>query len=346
MSHTYNASASTATPGSPFSLLVPDDGDADTAASVNTPFQKLADMLEFTRQGAVGWYGNGSDGALAFNGIGAVTGFTGPVASVYTATRDIFASSAVISSAVTVQMAGFRFYCAGLLDMSAANAAIAADGGAASGATGGTGATGGVLATAAAMNGAAGVVGPNNGNGVALTSSLSALFNSGTVTGGGASGGGQPGGQGTAAAPAVTAGDVRVPSVLATGLLVGAGGVISPNGGAGGGSGGAAAGGTSGGGGGGGGVLIVCALVLNLSGTAVIGARGGAGGNATAGNAGGGGGGQGGFVGLTYRSLATGSQDPVVNGRIIVTPGTGGTKTGTGLNGVNGFGGGFYVQRA
>lgn len=49
MSHTYNAAAGSATPGSALTLTVPDDGDARTAAAQNTPDQKMSDLLEYVR---------------------------------------------------------------------------------------------------------------------------------------------------------------------------------------------------------------------------------------------------------------------------------------------------------
>lgn len=50
-----------------------------------------------------GQFGTGADGNLNFDGVGAVTGYTGPVANVYTATRSVQAGNITVAAGVTVK---------------------------------------------------------------------------------------------------------------------------------------------------------------------------------------------------------------------------------------------------
>ena len=283
--------------------------------------------------GSAGLFGDGSDGALSFDGASAVAGCTRS-GSVYTATRDLHASSASFAASVQLKMAGYALYCTGLLDLSAANCIISNDGNA------GTGTTGGAVAankfgTSAGSAGTDGVVGPANGT----TAASNVLNGLGAVGGdGGASGGGQTGGAHAAvSAPS----NWRAGLVYQLGYFVLSAGLIYLQGGGGGTGGGAAGGGTSGAGGGGGGILIVSTWAINISGTSIIRAIGANGSNASAGNAGGGGGGGGGAVLLSYRRNA-GSTDPST--RVSMTGGGGGAGTGTGSTGTSGSAGTAYVR--
>lgn len=61
-------------------------------------------------------FGDGSDGAAVFNGVDAVTG-AGLVGSTYTLTRDVYYTSATISTGVTVKPAGYRMFGTGTLTL-------------------------------------------------------------------------------------------------------------------------------------------------------------------------------------------------------------------------------------
>lgn len=302
-SRTHTGDASGVDLTVPVSVNTPASGDGRSAASIQQAIEPLSDTVEALRiDGGNAIFGDGSDGAAAFDGSTAVTGCSRS-GSVYTATRDLFFTDAIFSANVTLKMAGFRLYVSGTLDTHAANVTIHVDGGAGSSVTAGTaGGNGGVLATSGA--GAAG-----GGNGGA-SASVSACLGGAGGTGGTGAGGGSPG---TSTATAVTAaqGNIRVPGSIWTGMLFGASGVTVVNGGAGGGGGQGSGGGTNGGyGGGGGGVLLICARTIRFAASTVLRAAGGAGGSASGASAGGGGGGGGGAVILLYRNKYTGSTAP------------------------------------
>lgn len=282
------------------------------------------------RRARTDWFGDGSDGALAFDGTSAVTGCS-LAATVYTLTRDLYASSITLSGTVTrIKTANFRIFINGTL---AANVdcIISADGTAASGGTGGTGLAsqtlqgsqaGGdavPLGTGTAGQGSARALGGSGGDGGALTGSPS--------VGGGASGG-------IATAPTAAQGGMPHHALFA--LL---GGFVNAQGtsfGIYGGGGGGAAGnmsgsgsGSAGAGGASGGIVDVFALNITVaaSKTLTLRANGGAGSNATSGTAaqlGGGGGGGGGAVLLTYGTKT-------ITGTLTLTAagGAAGTKLGT-----------------
>lgn len=333
MSHTYTADPSSATPGTTLAITVPDDGDARTAAAQNTPDQAIANLLEATQRVAFGpgLFGDGSDGAAAFDGSNAVTGAS-RVGSVYTLTRDVYYTTATLSAGVTVKLSGFRLFCSVLLDMTAATTTISADGAAASAGTGGTSSPAGPLSPTANA-GANGTLAASGGGASSITN---AYGGAGGASGNAGSGAGAGGG---VTAPTVVVGSVRRPPGCFDGLLYGTGGVAASNGGAGGGGGGGNASTNTGGGGGEGGkVCFVSAFAINLSATASISAQGGAGGAGTATNCSGGGGGGGGLVLVLYKRLMPSSQ--TVTARTTVAGGAGGASGGgAGQAGVTGSSG-------
>src|SRR5271165_1498310 len=107
------------------------------------------------------YFGDGSDGAAAFNGS-AVTGTsgTGP----YTLTRDVYYTTCTLSASTVVNTAGYRMFCTGTLTLNTSSV-IQNNGAAASGATGGTGATEAFLGGTVTNPGATGPGGAStNGN--------------------------------------------------------------------------------------------------------------------------------------------------------------------------------------
>ena len=285
---------------------------------------------------AFGLYGDGSDGACAFDGSTVVLGIT-PSTNVYTLTRDIYASSITVSTGVTVKTAGFRVFCTGLTSV-LGTGSINCDGNAAVTTTAGviTNANGSLGAGTA---GGAGGVGNNAGS---PGTNHAAGFPGGTGAGGAGGTDGTHAGAaaGTYAALAAVKGGGRYLPALLTGTVFGTqtSGTASLAslfmGGTGGGGAGCDNAATSGGaGGGGGGVLVLATQGLNLAGSITCTGGAGSAGISAANNAGGGGGGGGGVVIVIY-SVKTGS------GTITAAGGAGGAKAGaSGVAGSAGTGG-------
>src|ERR1043166_3260806 len=61
-----------------------------------------------------GMFGDGSDGAVIFDGTTAVLGLV-PSASAYTLNRSIFCSSITINGSVKIKTAGYKIFCTGTL---------------------------------------------------------------------------------------------------------------------------------------------------------------------------------------------------------------------------------------
>lgn len=332
-SRTYTGSASGVNLGTTFTAATPASGDARTAASVQEAVEPLVDKAEALRlDGGNADFGDGSDGAAAFDGATAVTGCTRS-GSVYTMTRHCFWTTGTISNNVEVKSAGFLPHFNVLLDANSTSPKITCNGNAGSGVTGGT-AVGGILGGAAAGGSGGASGGPNNGTaGDSVTNALGGVGG----TGGNGAGGGAAGG--TVTAPAATAGSVRQPFTRFSGFLLGSSGLNTIKGGSGGGGG---AGGTGAGGGGGapGGALIINARRIKCSASAKFEAKGGAGANSSGGAAaGGGGGGGGGVVIINYRNSEGVDPDTCVD----VSGGAGGT--GSSNNGTAGATGNKYVNR-
>ena len=182
-------------------LRMPGSGDAGDITSIVQMFKTLADGEAWLMQngaGSAGQFGDGSDGALTFDGSATVLGMA-PVSHVYTLTRDIFATNLTLSSAiVTIKTNGWRIYCTGTLTTNGGG--IRADG--ASGVLGAAGAAGAVRSIASGSAGGAGQAGAGSaGNNIASTLSYAGNGASGGAGSSGAGGtGGTNGGAITAAA--------------------------------------------------------------------------------------------------------------------------------------------------
>ena len=282
-------------------------------------------------------FGHGRDGALAFDGAGAVAGYS-KSGSTYTGTRDVAATSITISTGVTVIPAGFRIRCTGTLTIQGTGT-ITANGNAASGITGGSGGGVGGPGTlhAASASGASGRSTAGAGGGGAGTS----VAIGGAGGAGGAAAGGSPAGGsgGTVTAPTAAQGDVRDPPWIFSGLIestTGGGTASLDTGGAGGAGGHDGVSGNSGGGGGSAGALYIACDTIDNAGS--ITANGGAGGNATGTANGGGGGGGGGWLLLVYRATSGSGL-----GTVTASGGAAGNGSGAGSNGSPGSSGAAYT---
>lgn len=284
-------------------------------------------------QDSRGEFGDGSDGAVNFDGTSTVLGLV-PSAGAYTLTRDIFCTSIQVgggATATTILPSGWRIFCTGTVTI-AANGTISANGASASGTNNGTNGPAGPVA---ALGG-----GRPGGNGTTTNGNAgTASTGVGTGSSGGGGNGLQPPsttttGAASSAAPSSGVGWLRTPfSVLATALF-NTSAVNRIDGGSGGASGGGDGTNKGGGGGAGGGVIAIFAQLIVNNGT--ISAIGGNGGSPTTvvanGGCGGGGGGAGGLI-LLYTILAiTGSGSRTVaggSGGTAVTNGTGTAANGT-----------------
>lgn len=282
--------------------------------------------------------GDGSDGSAIFDGVSAVTGFTGPVSSVYTATREVAFTTGTFSNGVVLDMtaggshAGFRIFFNSIVTVTSGTATIKYNGNAAVGTTGGTA----LGNNPQGNNSAAGAGGIQNaGQAGSNANNWTNRIKGGT----GGAGGSSPT---NTAGPGGTVGNTFSASIgeiltweqaLLSRINLSNSGIIS--GGAGGGSGAGTVGIASGGAGGGGaGVGVVGIGVMGTTGTLVIEARGGAGANGGTGggsNAAGGGGGGGGVLLVGFG----GSSQPS-NLTIQCPGGAGGSPQGTGNAGSTG----------
>lgn len=289
--------------------------------------------------------GDGSDGALNFDGSATVLGLA-PASSVYTMTRDIFATTITIGSAVTIKLNGYGLFATGTISGTSSVISAKGNNGAAGGATGA--AAGGAATTAGSMpatvagggggNGTAGGAGSVGANSPSAPYGYTAGAAGATAVGNGASGvggqGGNGGGDGTTGGS--LGGTVTI-AANSDGPYPQRSIVHAMNGrrmigtqfsmGTGGGGGRASAGCGGGGGGAGGGWAVV--MAKEFTGTVTINAEGGDGGRChTTGNGGGGGGGGGGVaaVGVCQGTLPT----------ISAAGGAGGAGHGTGGNGGTG----------
>lgn len=295
-----------------------------------------------------GHYGDGSDGAINFDGSSTITLGNGgttivPSGSAYTLPRDIFPSTVVIGSGVTVNGAGFWIF-----------ASVSANGPGtyqANGGNGGNGTTSGGAGGAAAYlsarcnsSGIAGGAGstttaggagvsnnsaPNpspTGGGGATSGASGTKSNAGGAGGNGGTGTGNTGGGNNPLG--ANAGGYKYFEALVN-CRGASGTAVALSGCSGAGGGGATSVGGGGGGGGGGNVGLMAPQVL---GAITVQANGGNGGNGAAGNSGGGGGGGGGYAIL---DCITGCASVTLQ----ALGGNGGAKSGTGVNGGNGFAG-------
>jgi hypothetical protein len=306
---------------------------ADARLAVGTNDQTLVADSSATngvawRDSLTAFFGDGSDGAITFDGTTTLLGIV-PSSSTYQLTRDIFlADGSTINSGVIIDTHGWRILCQGTLTN---NGTIQSNGSVSS--SGGNGAN-----TNSVGGGTKGANGRSTaGAGANGTNSAGYAFGGVGGTGGGNTGTAGVGGT-------ITTGNPNSPRDLASFLsgvaifpLEAGSTVYALMGGTGGGAGAYASGTKSGAGGGGGGTVHIRARhIINTSGT--IQALGGAGTAATGtGNADGGGGGGGGKVELLYQTR-TGNTP-------LVTGGVGGAGIGTGATGATGSSGNIYYNQ-
>jgi len=265
-------------------------------------------------------FGDGSDGALHYDGVTTVLGMV-PVAGVYTLTRDIFATNMVVDAGVRIINAGWRIFGTGTLTNAGR---IDGDGNPAAFNNPGA------LLAANGFYGNRGVGGGAGSSGVGTVGSTTStgitLGGAGGHGGTGTAGVGGAGGAAPSTFPQITASLLHHYIAWVMGSAPGNAGAalaaLAWYGGAGGGGGGGSAGdGHSGGGGGGGGGVILVAFRLIVN-TGTISANGGLGGstNPNFTNAGVGGGGGGGGVGVFTNGLT--GNTPTASGGAIGAVGT------------------------
>jgi hypothetical protein len=275
-------------------------------------------------------YGDGSDGAVTFDGSTTILGIA-PASSKYTLTRDIFLASSTINNGVTIITNGFRIFCSGTLTNNGTIQWNGANGG-------NTGTAGGVTSNASSsFNQGVGTSSPGTNGGAGTTANgsvgaTSAVRNFGGAGGSGGGGGSGVGGSfGGLVAPAAGFSAPRWLLFAVLGMLIsGALAVANYCGGTGGGGGGGDGTNKGGAGGSGGGIVIVCAKAV--AGTGAIQARGGNGGSpTTAGTGNGGGGGGGGGVVIVVSESASGGA--IAGQTIDANGGAFGNGIGGGVNG-------------
>lgn len=322
-------------------------------------------------------FGNGSDGAVVFDGSSVVLGIT-PAGSLYILTRDIYVSSLTVNSGVYILGNGYRIFCTGTTTINGTLYYIGnngTQGSNASGATGGAGGSGGAALTTGfligAVAGAAGGAGGSSAGSGGINATGTSVSNSLSVNGadGGSGGGGGNGNLGDTIplVPGTGAGGTATPSnvkfianwhlftlldISSTGATVKFNNSAGSGGGGGGGAGGrsnvGSAGGGGGGGGGsgsGGGIIALYSRNIIIGAFGVIeanggnGAGGGNGANSAAANNCGGGGGGGAGAGGNGGLIILVYNTITNNGTLLVNGGAPGGSGGTGGIGFGGAGG-------
>lgn len=299
-----------------------------------------------------GFYGDGSDGTITFDGTTTILGIV-PVSSggrySYTLVRDIKPENMTVNSTVDILSSGYRIHVRNKLTLQS-NSTINMNGGNASGITSGTGYTNQGSLNVTSIAGGAG----KNQNGAAQAGNPAGSGPTNTLIAisggnGGAVSGGATGAGGTSILmniPSMGGSDYTylfknvifaITGKVLNGTASNIEGYKPINGGPGGG-GGAIAGstGASGAGGGGGGGVLVYAYELDNSGT--ISANGGNGSNGTGDPAGGGGGGAGGWVSVIVRYMTK-------QGTITANGGSAGGSVNPTVGATNGAGGYVNVVR-
>lgn len=282
--------------------------------------------------------GSGVDGALVFDGAATILGMA-PVASVYTLTRDVWATNLTVDVGVVILTRGFRLFATGTATI---NGTLRCNGGNGAAGTAGVGGAGGAQAIVTSVGGSAtgavyggtqaGVAGSNTGAGnspgslpapgnaligTAASSAggtavpLTSGANGGLFQGGGG-GGGDNGNGGSTPNPTIlykyAPGFHTLEQAVAGRQLTleASSGVATSQLGTGyaGGSGGAGLNGGGGGSGAAGGIVFLAGrTITGGGGIEAKGGTGGAGGPGASGG-GGGGGGPGGVIILVYASLS------------------------------------------
>ena len=322
---------------------------ASAGSTVRAPTDALGGRWLLTSgQLGISSFGDGSDGAVTFDGSTTILGMV-PSSSIYTMTRDIYLTNGTVNAGVTVKTAGFRIFATGTFTV-AATGVVSCNGNAGGDGSAGTGGTAGATTNASGALGAgsAGGAGASGNNAGSAGTNHAAGFPGGTGVGGAGGGDGThtAAAAGTWAALAAVKGGARSLFSLTTGMIFGSQTsstaslvslIMGGSGGGGGAGDDADAGG--GGGGGGGGVLVLVSFAVVNNGT--ISANGGDGGDgvSAAHNAGGGGGGGGGVV-IVVSRVSSGS------GTFTASGGAAGAKAGA--SGVAGSAGtaGVVVQAA
>lgn len=288
-------------------------------------------------------FGDGSDGAVTLDGSTDYNSFSSRSGSVYTLTRDLYATNLTLNSGVTLNPAGFTYYVSGTMSGSGKIQWNGNNGSNASGASGGAGGTAvssGKFANLAGGSGANANQGSGS-SGTAGTSSTSSIGVSGVA--GGSPNGGSSGGAAGTVSKVLKVGTMAFPTLY--GLDISLTGTTaawrSSAGGGGGGSGNGYSGNSANGGAGGGGGAsggINHGVVNVWAGTFTIELIGGNGGNGSnhdttfTGSAYGGSGGSGGSGGVSVMIYGT----KTWTGSYTLTGGTGGSAgggTGPGGNG-------------
>lgn len=266
-------------------------------------------------------FGDGSDGDLHCDGSNAVVGMSRS-SSVYTMTRDVYATSVLVDNGVTVKTDGYRLFVTGTLTNNGTihNSGISATTNTGA-AAGGRGSTAGSQFPGGSGGNTTGAR-SNAGNGSTTT-----LLPTNTQRGG--AGGSGSGGSGGAVTDNTAAGafDGTIRNVWQALSLHTTRSFAEFSCGTGGGGGGGNSTQPGGGGGASGEVCFIAALsIVNAGAIEAKGGDGAAGPNT---DTGGGGGGAGGILLLIYRTLAGA-------GTTSVAGGTGGAGNGTGTAGGNG----------
>lgn len=323
------------------------DGDPVNAAEFNQGYKVLADYVAYLmQQYSNPNFGDGSDGAVVFDGTTTVLGLV-PSIGAYVMTRDIYCSSIVVTGAGTQLLAnGYRIYCKGMFTTAAggvvnnngAAGVVTTPGAGGNIGTIGSGQVGGVGGSGSPTTGSPG---GNSAICMGASGGLGGTGNSGAIAGGTG---------GTATVPTANNPGIRLYSPLTFGYTLGAGfgspfagnnayaGIMFGGPGGGGGAHGGASNG--GGGGAGGGIVAIAARSIVLAHAADLQAAGGPGGPSFGAGAGGGGGGAGGLVMLAYQYISAASG--TLNSATCAPGGIGGTTSGAGVAGATG-GVGFYL---
>ena len=284
-------------------------------------------------------FGDGSDGALNFDGAATVLGMA-PVANVYTMTRDILATDVTHGTGVRIEMAGFIPYCNGTWTFADATSILSRDALHASGTTGSSGMTG--TSTTIGVSGTNGVNGRSTtGAGTAGTGATRSTGSNGGSGGSVASGAGGPGG--VATAPTAVHGTWRTLSfALRLGRFFSGTSVLLATAGGSGGAGGCNTGaGTASSGGSGASSTPAQVFIRWIVGAGIIRTRGGNGGNAAATGAGPAGGGGGGGGSPLYVVTQTVSPPATLS----ALGGTGGNGAGGGPAGNDGINSTAFLLR-
>jgi hypothetical protein len=290
----------------------------------------VAAQASGAQNGALGLYGNGADGALTYDGTTTILGVA-PSSSTYTLNRDVYGTTIIVNSGVTIKTNGFRMFATVALLVSGTIQNNGGNGGNATSSA--VGAAGAVSASNTLGNGGAGKAGTSNAVGTAGGSVTAAVGGAG-ASGGSATNAGGAGG--TVTNPTAAQGGVHTLQGIVNALRGRAEDNTLVLGGGGGGSGASSVATAFGGGSGaGGGVMLLAAPTLAVLSGAVLKAVGGNGGNGFGSNAGGGGGGGGGVIILVY----TGANGYSNAGTVTVAGGSAGAGSGSGgSGGVSGTG--------